>query len=96
MPETFRIGLTRENAMKKTVMRDEQIELMQTAEERHSVLIKRVLAGPLVRGVFSAPAPTEFQSAYTRTDPGSGRGFRKGISLLRGGTKPHPPPLLPL
>lgn len=27
MPETFRIGPTRENAMKKTVTRDEQIEL---------------------------------------------------------------------
>ena len=66
-PDTLRIAPAGENAMKKTLTRDEQIELMKTAEERHSALVKRVLKDPLVREVVSEPAPTQFQSAYTRT-----------------------------
>jgi len=53
--------------MKKILTRDEQIELMKTASERHSELVKRVLADPLVREVVSEPAPTQVHSAYTRT-----------------------------
>jgi hypothetical protein len=53
--------------MKKILTRDEQIELMKTADERHAELMKRVLADPLVREVVSEPAPTQFPSAYTRT-----------------------------
>jgi hypothetical protein len=54
--------------MKKLLTRDEQIELMKTAEERHDALFKRVLADPLVKEVVSAPAPRQLSSAYTRSD----------------------------
>lgn len=53
--------------MKKILTRDEQIELMKTAEQRHNALVARVLKDDLVREVVSRPAPTQVHSVYKRS-----------------------------
>lgn len=53
--------------MKKILTRDEQIELMKTAAERHKALVSRVLKDDLVREVVSRPAPNQVPSAYKRS-----------------------------
>lgn len=51
--------------MKPFLDRDQQIELMRTAKERHQAQQDRRMADPLVRQVLTRPAPG--QSAYSAT-----------------------------
>lgn len=48
--------------------RDQQIEMMKRAKERHDALFRRVLSDALVREVVSEPAPTQVKSAYVVTE----------------------------
>jgi hypothetical protein len=54
--------------MQKILTRDEQIELIKTAEDRHNALIRRVLDDALIREVVSQPAPTQVKSVYVRSE----------------------------
>lgn len=55
--------------MKPFLTRDEQIQMMETAQKRQQELLSRVLTDPLVRKIVSTPPSIEDEaSVYSHTD----------------------------
>ena len=55
--------------MNAPINRDQQIELMQNAQQRHKARMAHWLADPLIREVVSQPAPGQTEAShYLRSD----------------------------